>query len=249
MEKQIKIKTSGNKYIYGVLRFPEGITSKNIFNEKPLVIFVHGLTGHKNEHHFFNGARFFTEHGWLAFRFDLYGDENHSRHLQDCTIETHAGDLDSVIDYFKNRGVSKIFVAGHSYGGLTILMSKKKRYDAAALWDTSYAPSFKNAKYVKEILSYVEDWGVAFVFSKDMMEEAKQLTSEKCDGLIKSLKVPVKIIVAGKGELISGGRKYFKAANEPKSFTIIKNATHCFDEDGTEEQLFQATYGWFSRFK
>lgn len=250
MEREIKIKTTDSKCIYGVLRLPKG---KTIPSEKPLVVFIHGLTGHKNEHHFFNGVRFFEKRGWPTFRFDLYGDEKKSRHLRYCTLETHAEDLDLVIDYFKNKGVKKIFVAGHSYGGLTILMSKKQKYNAVALWDSSYEPFgfLKHAKRIKaeKYSGYIKDWGIQFVLGEKMIKEAKKLTGKKCENLIKSLRVPVKIIVAGKGDSIKDGQKYFKAANAPKEFMAIKNATHCFDEDGAEEKLFQETYNWFLRFK
>lgn len=250
MERDVKIKIYNSKYIYGILRLAK---NKTRFDEKPLVVFVHGLTGHKNEHHFFNGARFFERRGWPTFRFDLYGDEKYSRHLQNCTLETHAKDLDTVIDYFKNKGVKKIFVAGHSYGGLTILMSKERKYNAVALWDASYNPFrfFKHMKRIniKKFAGYIEDWGVQFIIGEAMMKEAKRLTVRKCDNLIQEIGVPVKIIVAGKGVLVSGGRKYFKAANMPKAFATIKAATHCFDEDGAEERLFQETHKWFSKFK
>lgn len=247
MEKNIKIKTDDGKYIYGVLRLPK---NKTKLDGMPLVVFVHGLTGHKNEHHFFNGARFFEKRGWPTFRFDLYGDEKHSRRLQNCMLETHAKDLDSVIDYFKNKSVRKIFVVGHSYGGLTVLMSKKKRYDGVALWDSSCAPKRKGKRITgKNFSGYMEDWGIAFLVGDAMTKEARRLTTKKCENLIKSIHAPVKIIVAGKGGLIKGGKKYFKAANVPKEFTVIKNATHCFDEDGTEKKLFQETYKWFLKFK
>lgn len=250
MEKDVKIKTNDGKYIYGILRLSK---NKTRLDERPLVVFVHGLTGHKNEHHFFNGARFFEKRGWQTFRFDLYGDEKHSRHLQNCTLEAHAKDLDTVIDYFKSKGVGKIFVAGHSYGGLTILMSKKRKYDAIALWDSSYKPFgfLKNAKRIKEkgYAGYIEDWGIQFVLGEEMVKEAKKMSGKYCEDLIKSINAPVKIIVAGKGGLIKGGQKYFKAANAPKEFAVIKNSTHCFDEDGAEEKLFRETGNWFSRFK
>lgn len=250
MEKEVEIKTNDGKYIYGVLRLTQ---NKARLDGKPLVVFVHGLTGHKNEHHFFNGARFFEKRGWPTFRFDLYGDEKRSRHLQNCTLETHAKDLDTVIDYFINKGAKKIFVAGHSYGGLTILMSKNKKYDAIALWDSSHEPFgfLKHAKRIKtkKYTGYIGDWGIQFVIGEEMIKEAKKLTGKKCENLIKSLNVPVKIIVAGKGVLIKGGQKYFKAANKPKEFKIIKSTTHVFDEDGAEEKLFQETYNWFLKFK
>lgn len=250
MEKEIKIKTTDRKYIYGVLRIPRNSLR---LNGKPLVVFVHGLTGHKNEHHFFNGARFFEKRGWPTFRFDLYGDEKRSRHLQNCTLETHAKDLDTVIDYFINKGAKKIFVAGHSYGGLTILMSKQQKYNAVALWDASYNPFtfFKDMKRIsiKKFAGYIEDWGIQFIIGEAMMREARKLTARKCDNIIRAISVPVKIIVAGKGVLVKVGQKYFKAANKPKEFKIIKSTTHVFDEDGAEEKLFQETYSWFSKFK
>ena len=50
MEEEIKIPLEDKKYLYGILRG---------HLNKPLVVFVHGFTGYKNEHQFFNAARFF----------------------------------------------------------------------------------------------------------------------------------------------------------------------------------------------
>ena len=74
-----------------------------------------------------------------------------------------------------------------------------------------------------------------------MYQENKKL---KPSGLIKEINVPIKIIVAGLGTLIEEGRKLLQNANEPKAFVIIPSATHCFDEDGAEEKLFQETLDW-----
>ena len=49
MEKEIKIKTPDKHIIYGTLN-----TSKK--NSNILLIFVHGLTGHRDEHIFYNGC-------------------------------------------------------------------------------------------------------------------------------------------------------------------------------------------------
>ena len=56
--------------------------------------------------------------------------------------------------------------------------------------------------------------------------------------------LPIKVIVAGSGIMLNEGKKLFQSANEPKAIAIIPNATHCFDEDGAEENLFQETYSW-----
>src|SRR3989344_1336712 len=120
MEKQLKIKTPDKKVIYGTLRGSL---------DKPLVIFVHGFTGFKDEHQFFNGARFFEKRGFSSFRFNLYHWEKGARKLEDCTLSLHGEDLDQVVEYFRKKGVKKIFAVGHSFGGLTVLLSKKKSFE------------------------------------------------------------------------------------------------------------------------
>ena len=239
MEQEIKIPLNNKKYIHGLLRG---------FLKNPLVIFVHGFPGHKNEHQFFNGARFFENNGFSAFRFDLYSWRGDARKLEECTLSLHGQDLDTVIDYFRNKGVKKIFVIGHSFGGLTILLSKKKDFNASVLWDPSHNPAVvTSSRYIKELGKYykTDDTSYGFTLGKMMYEENKKLKPVE---LISKLNVLVKIIVAGSGVLVKGGKKYFQAAKKPKDFIIIPKATHCFDEDGTEETLFHETLNWIKQF-
>lgn len=238
MEKYINIKTPDGKVIYGMLRGPLNDT---------LAIFVHGFTGNRNEHYFFNGARFFEKNGLSSYRFNLYDDYKDARKLEECTLSLHANDLDTVIRYFRNKGVKKIFVVGHSFGGVTVLLSKDKDFDKAVLWDSSVLPGELSAKgvYLKQLdLYYINDWAYGFTFGKGMYEENKGLKSAE---LIKDIHVPIKIIVAGNGELVEGGKELFKNANDPKEFYIVKGATHTFFENGTEEDLLRATLDWFKK--
>ena len=76
MQKQIILDTSDNKKIYGVWDRADG--------ERGLVVVVHGLTGHKNEHIFYNAAKFLNQKGLSVFRFDLYSDETGGRKLHEC---------------------------------------------------------------------------------------------------------------------------------------------------------------------
>lgn len=239
MEEEIKVSLKNKKYIYGILRG----SLKN-----PLVIFVHGFTGSKNEHQFFNGARFFEKNGFATFRFDLYSWKENARKLEECTLSLHGQDLDIVVEYFRNKGVKKTFVVGHSFGGVTVLLSKKKGFNAAVLWDPSDNPAAVTfSEYVKELDKYyvTYDTSYGFTIGKLMYEENKNLKPFK---LIAALNVPVKVIVAGLGILVKGGEKYFQAAKEPKALAVIPNATHCFDEEGTEEKLFQETLDWINKF-
>lgn len=238
MEKEIKIPIGKKKYIYGILR--------GALNN-PLIIFVHGFTGHKNEHQFFNGARFFEKKGFSSFRFDLYNWHKDARKLEDCTLSLHGKDLDMVVTYFRKKDVKKIFAAGHSYGGVTILLSRKRDFDAVVLWDgTGDGDTPINARYLKELNRYYfDEWSYGFTVGRAMYKENKKLKPSK---LIKDVYVPIKIIVAGAGGLIDDGKRLFRNANEPKDLAMIKGATHVFDEDGAEEELFKETYNWVRKF-
>lgn len=132
MESNLKIATADGKVIYGRLRET---------SSQQLVIFVHGLGGRMDQHIYYNGARFLEKRNISSFRFNLYSWEKDARNLSECTIETHANDLDTVIGYFRKQGANKIIVVGHSFGGPTILLSKKKDYDLVILWDPSYVQS------------------------------------------------------------------------------------------------------------
>ncbi len=231
MEEDVKIPLGDNKFAYGTLRDKLG---------SPLIIFIHGFTGNKDEHIFFNGAKFFEKNNISSFRFNLYSEEKDARKLNDCTLSIHSKDLDSVVDYFKNK-YPKIFVAGHSFGAITVLLSKKQAFGKAILWDPSPNPDeiTGRAKYVKELNKYyLDEWGVASTIGKEMFEENNSMDTIE---LIKNFHVPIKIIAAGNGILIDSGKKYFKNANEPKAFAVIDGASHIFDEDGAEEELFEET--------
>ena len=239
MEKQIKIPIANKKYIYGTLRG----SLKN-----PLLVFVHGFTGYKDEHIFFNGSRFFEKKGFSTFRFDLYNWNKDARKLEECTLSLHGEDLDTVVKYLRKKGANKIFVAGHSFGGVTVLLSKKKEFQAAVLWDSAGDRDVRlNAKYIKELGKYYfEEGAYGFTISKAMYEENnKKLKPSK---LIRLMPMPIKIIVAGAGIMVEEGKKLYQNANEPKDFVIIPNAAHTFDEEGTEEKLFQETYNWLNSF-
>jgi len=236
MEKNIQIETDDNHLLYGVLNYEEK-TDK-------LIIFVHGLTGHKNEHQFYNAAKFFPKNGFATFRFDLYSGEQNGRALSECTIMTHSSDLNTVIENL-STDFNKIYLVGHSLGGPTVLLTNLDKIKSVVLWD----PSFNileglsdELQFNKRIDKYILKWGTEYLLSKEMIESWKKLG----DKLLSHFKKPTKIICAGQGILFKDWREKIKSVNVDHEFYIIKNAGHCFDEKETENELFDETIRWFN---
>ena len=111
MESNITIPTPDDYLIHGILR-DKGTT---------LVIFVHGLAGNVHQALFYNASRFFANKGYATFCFDLYSGEEKGRLLSECSIETHAADVTTVLKHFCSK-YDKIYLVGHSLGGPSILL-------------------------------------------------------------------------------------------------------------------------------
>lgn len=244
MEKQIKIKVSSKYYLYGKL--------SGSFTQ-PLFIVVHGLPGNMDEGLYRKATEFFQKSGFATFRFNLYGWQKDARQLIDSTLKTHAHDLDTVVRYFRKKGVRKIFVAGHSFGGPTILSSRDKDFDAVTLWDPSYDISFikkryglAGGKYIKEIDGYLMRWGSNVVIGRAMAEEVDAIPWNE---LTKRFPVPFKIVLAGKGVLVRTAKNYLKGTTTKRDLVIIRGATHYFDDKkGMQERVYTISRSWFRRF-
>ncbi len=238
MEKEIKIKTPDDHIIYGTL---------NQFDKtEKLIIFVHGLTGNQNEHHFYNSAKFFPNKGYATFRFDLYTCMDKARSLTDSTIKQHSKDLDCVVSHFKNK-YDKLFLVGHSLGGPTILYSDLKPVHSIALWEPSLKldclDDEKYYKFDKRINKYIINFGIESLISKEMIDEWKYLDSR----LVEKITKPTKIICGSKGPLKKSWKTVLPKIKPKHEFVIVKNAGHCFDEEGTEQKLFEETLLWFEK--
>lgn len=240
MERKTSISTPDNHIIYGVLNEPEGKSEK-------LSIIVHGFTGNCNEHIHFNAAKHFKKEGIASFRFDLYSDGEKARSMVDCDIQTHVDDLRTVYEHFKDK-YPKIYLIGHSMGGVVVLESK---LDVAGiiLWDSSHGSSSINSdeiKYNESLDAYILNWGPVFVIGKKLYEEKLHYTAPEV--LMSYIKCPIKIICAGDGTVVEKGKDYYRLAKEPKYFKIIEGAGHTFDEEGTEDQLHAETAEWIKNY-
>jgi len=241
MEKLIQIKTADNKIIEGILLGPL---------EKPLIVLIHGLAGNMNEAMHYNAARYFEEHGFSTFRFNLYSFNKGNRKLHECTFKTHGSDIDTVLKYLRNKGAKKIFLVGHSFGWPSILYATSKDFLAAVSWDGSCLPNkfLDQTAKVRQFNARVIDEGYFVLMGEENAREEKTVNSIE---LIKNFNKPVKFITAeGKSSAVNMvvGKKMFKAAKGKKAFATIKGASHCFVEDGKQEQLYKETINWLKEF-
>lgn len=236
MEKELTISIPKTKYKiyakqYGSL-------------DRPVVIFVHGLTGHMDEHLFFNGARYFYQQGISSFRFNLYGAEDDERNLTDCTLQTHAHDLNIVINYLQTQKVKKLFAIGHSYGGPTILLANHNKFDAIVFWDASYNYRLDDSKELPKTKLRYLDWGVWPLIGDAMYKEAQTFDQKK---LFNDFNTPIKVITAGKS-YYEDRKKNYDYAKEPKAYYQVKDAGHTFTEEGKADELYKESLEWINKY-
>lgn len=242
--KTIKIKLDDRHVLYGTL---------NGSLKKPLVIIVHGLPGSSDDHLHVLAANYLSRHGFSTFRVNLYNWQKGARKLLDCTLQIHSQDINKIVSYFKRRGVKKIFAAGHSYGGPSLLLTNSGNFKAVSLWDPSYKSTFTRrsyglagGKFIKEAKGYLMNWGIALIIGEKMAREADALD---WDNLAKNFHSPLQIITAGKGILKKGNHHYYLTANKPREQKIISGATHRFnDSKNMEIRVFAQSARWFNKF-
>ena len=90
----------------------------------PLVIVIHGFTGHMEERHILAVSQAIRDAGCAALRVDMYGhggsDGDFTRH----TLAHWLRNARAVIDYARSLDfVTELYLCGHSQGGLTAMLA------------------------------------------------------------------------------------------------------------------------------
>ena len=101
------------------LDMPQGITGKC-----PLVILIHGFTGHMEERHITAVARMLNEIGCAVLRVDMYGHGNSEGEFRNHTLYKWLTNVMCAVDYARTlEFVTDIYLCGHSQGGLTVMLA------------------------------------------------------------------------------------------------------------------------------
>ena len=96
----------------------------------PLVIVIHGFTGHMEERHIVAVSRTLNEIGFATLRVDMYGHGNSEGKFEDHTLYKWLTNALTVIDYARSLDfVTDIYLCGHSQGGMTVMLAGAMKQD------------------------------------------------------------------------------------------------------------------------
>lgn len=242
------IKTKDSHKIYGFTDF----ASENA--DKCLVL-VHGLTGHMNEYLQKSAANHFSDNGYDVFRFNLYHWAESARKINECTLETHAEDLNTVLKD-KTKGYSRVYLAGHSYGGPTIMVAQPENVSAISLWDPSFDLPNIIGKDIgdREIEGgYIMDSGVPWLCGEGMLSEMKtRYDTKECLSLSEALSnIPLQVVTAASPDHAVYHKETYSwndKGHPDNERIFIDDADHCFLRGNTMHDLFEHTHSWFQKY-
>ena len=103
--------------IHAKLTKPEG-------DSLPLLVLIHGITGHMEEDHILGLANAVALDGIATLRLEMYGHGKSDGDFSEHTIGKWVHQVCAGIDYAASLPwVSRLYLAGHSQGGLTVLLA------------------------------------------------------------------------------------------------------------------------------
>lgn len=245
MQKQWFLKTPDKAMVYGVTDFAGEARADKLF------VICHGLTGHMDEQQHHAAPAYFNPLGYDVLRFNFYDSMPNARRLDECSISTHAADLKAVLREHAT-GYKNVFIAGHSFGGLTVALANPDQATAVSLWDPSFdteglfSPGRCPVRKVED--GYLLQWGVQSLIGQGMYDEVCSFTHAACVAMVENDNCPLQVVWAGEDALAQMGDSFHNYAPEPSELAVIDGAMHCFHEPGAREALYDATHKWFDRF-
>ncbi|MBQ8111075.1 MAG: alpha/beta fold hydrolase [Clostridia bacterium] len=96
----------------------------------PMVVVIHGFTGHMEERHILAVSKRMNELGFATLRVDMYGHGHSDGEFRRHTLYKWLTNALTVIDYARGLDfVTDLYLCGHSQGGLTVMLAAALKHD------------------------------------------------------------------------------------------------------------------------
>ena len=201
----------------------------------PLAVILHGITGTKEERHITGVAGALREAGFGTLRVDLYGHGESGGSFSEHTLFKWVRNASDVIDYARSFS-RRVFLCGHSQGGLTALLAGAARQkELCGLILLSPACQIPEGARRGELL------GIRFdpVHIPDQLELPNKGVSVGREYILAAQKIRIEeaafpgplLIVHGEGDqTVPVSWSYDLVRRYPNGrLVIIPGDTHCYD--------------------
>jgi len=237
MEEKVFFFDSNKNRIAGIISNPNN-------NKKSIVILCHGFGSSKNSSTNIELQRLLNKKNISTFRFDFYGHGESEGKFEDITILKSTDDTLNAIKLLKEKGYSKIFLVGSSFGGMTALITASKTKDLAALVLKSPLSDFIEKEKEQKSKEELEDWKNKGFIMYNLGIEKKRLNYsyykeyEKIKGYDAARKIEIPtLIIHGDADTTVPPKQSIKLAKILKrgNLELIKGADHSY----TKKEDFQ----------
>ena len=176
----------------------------------PLLIIIHGLTGHMEEEHLSALSEAAGDNGFAVLRAEMYGHGQSGGLFADHTIGKWLENVQAVTAYAKSLDfVSGLYLAGHSQGGLVSAMAagiRPQDYQALVLLSPSLniPEDARQGNFLNAFRFDPDHIPVSFVWNGkklqgDYLRDAQGICTEE---YIRRYRKPVLIIHGDRDEVI-----------------------------------------------
>lgn len=204
----------------------------------PLCIIIHGFTGHSEERHIVAVQETLNEIGVATLRADMYGHGKSDGKFEDHTLFKWLTNIMAVVDYAKKLDfVTDIYMAGHSQGGLAIILAAAMERDIIkAIMPLSPAAMIPEIARTGELLGLtfdpenIPDELDAWDGQKLKGNYARVAQTIKVEDYVEKYKKPV-LLVHGDADEAVPYEVSVKLSKLYKdcTFVTIPGDTHCYD--------------------
>lgn len=224
--------------IHAKLDFPNAGEDMSDQKKLPLVIVVHGITGHMEERHILAVSAAAREAGMATLRVEMYGHGKTDGRFENHTIPDWVSTLLYVIDYARSLPfVSGVCLMGHSQGGLAVILTAALKADqlnaiiplspALSIRDGCREGSLLGARFDPDHIPDKITFQSGRTVSGNYVRTASVLPVEQA---IAAFDRPV-LLVHGTGDETVPVRCSLTAADQYKNarLVLVPGDTHCYD--------------------